>query len=193
MAALATTTDVEAVIGRELTGAETPRVERLLEFASAAVRTYIGQVFDRVIEDAHTFSGPGVYRRLPQRPVVEVVSVVDNGTAIGSDLYSVNVDTGVLVRRRFDEWSAWTVPSVWVGPTVVTYTHGYLNIPADVVGVVAEAAARKFQNPAGVKQQSLGGWSETTSTVVDGVQLTPSEMASLAPYRSVAGPIPLSY
>lgn len=126
--------------------------ERAITEASAAIRNYCHQTIEEVADDATTFDvGAGRARLfLPELPVTGVASVVEDGEALveGSDEDYQVANHGVL-HRVGQDW----VEGVQI--VVVTYTHGYAEIPDDVAAVCTRAAARAYQ--AGLKASEDDG------------------------------------
>jgi len=126
--------------------------------------------------------------QLPQRPVTAVTSVTVNGTAYvsGTDYTWDGVHATLWLRYLagsstsfIDEWWA-----------VVTYTAGYATVPGAVKGVALSVAGRAYDNPRGVRSESIDDYSVTRAGSDDdlaGVTLTAAEMAALRPYRVGAG------
>lgn len=160
MTALATIEQLQARIGKTLSGADIARATALLDDASAAFRRAAG---GQQITQATTTDRVRVVRgkvRLPQAPVTDVTAVTDeNGNALlyrwhGGD--TIDVSSNVIDDFA---WVPWSNP---IPVAVVTYTHGYATVPDDVVAVVCQMAARAFgSNPetAGIQQESIGGYS----------------------------------
>lgn len=69
-------------------------------------------------------------------------------------------------------------------PITAVYTHGYAEIPADIVLVVCSAAMRALVNPTGLTQRSVGDYSESFRAE-DGttVTLVGAELRQLRTYR----------
>lgn len=155
MASLATVADVETILGRELTGDEETRYERLLEMKSRVVRAYTGQFLEEVTETVTLTPDAWGQVRLPQRPVTAVTSVTVDGETVDADGYTWT-PSGTLAR----------VYGYWSRPVVVNYTHGYNPIPDDIAMVVAEmavAGASSSSAPSGVKSESIGSYSVSYS------------------------------
>jgi hypothetical protein len=145
--------DVEAVLGRDLTGSEFLRVDRLLEMSEREVKRWTGQHFARATT-TDTLKVRNGTVRLPQRPVNAVSAVTDtNGNAIAFTWVKGDVlRTGTNVLDCFG-WEPWASGLDYV---VVTYDHGYDEIPADVSMVVAEMAAAALSAPAdGLRQATV--------------------------------------
>jgi hypothetical protein len=163
---LATVLDLELRVGRELDDDERARAEVLLDDASAAVRGYTGQQFTR--SDSLVRLTPKDGRvRLSQRPVVVVASVNDvDGNALPFTLVGDRVTLSSTI-------TSWERNGVYVGPVDVTYTHGYEEIPGDVVAVVCQIAGRAF----GTKSEDAGFTGET----VQGYSYTVGGAAAAGP------------
>lgn len=159
MSDLATTDDLEARLGRDLTTAEAARAAGVLADVSASIRSYCGQLFD----EAESTQRLRVRRgrvRLPQRPVTEVESVVDKA-AVAVPFTWDGLDVVLIGAMVADTWAV----EPWrTGLSVVdvTYTHGYATIPADLVGVACSVALRALgQSPTmgGITTESIEGYS----------------------------------
>lgn len=180
--ALATLDDVAAIIGRPLTATETTNGTRLLGMASGMVRRYTRQTITQVVDDVITLPGNwGHTIVLPQLPVSSVSSVVVNSvnapisrwTVIGNELFlgtgSYSPDYGAIAGPGGTLWGpagssngmqiggpSWQGPSSQV---VVTYTHGYTEVPADITNEVAGMVALQLSTSVGVEKEKIGGYS----------------------------------
>jgi hypothetical protein len=157
---LAQVSDVEARLNRELSDAELVRIASLLADASAAVRARAGQVFTVVEDDEVTLTRTGGRLILPQRPVTEVASVEDpSGNTV---LHNWTTgDDWVDVAANVPDSFAWVPWRGGIQRYTVTYTHGYVEIPDDIVGVVCQIAARALGRPAdqaGITQENIDGY-----------------------------------
>lgn len=140
---LATSADVKAALGRDLTPSETARVGAILDKASELFRRRSGQMFT---------AGSSVVRLkvnggrvcLPQRPVVSVASVTDDrGDAVEYDLSG--------------QWL--TVPLLSHEFVTVDYSHGG-TVPDVVRLAVADLARRVLL----VHQDASTGVSQRSET-----------------------------
>jgi hypothetical protein len=179
--ALATLDDVAAIIGRPLSTVETTNGTRLLGMASGMVRRYTRQQITQTVDDVIVLPGTwGHVLPLPQRPVQSVKSVLfGNSTApatawklVGDDLFigsgSYQPDYGYLNNSQTALWGpAGSVmgPSAtganWQGPqtdVTVTYTHGYAEVPYDIVNEVAGMVALQLSTSVGVQKERIGGY-----------------------------------
>lgn len=152
--ALATIADLSALLRRAIDEEDTSALAAL-ETASAFVEAYLGQAVELDEDDAIILDGSGTrVLLLPAWPVTEVASVeVDEEELVNGEDYSWSA-TGEL-RKLSGLWPA-TLRSV-----SVTYSHGYAQVPPAIVGVVASLAARLYDSPVSVKQESIGGYSVT--------------------------------
>ncbi len=152
--ALATIADLSAVLRRTVDEEDTAALAAL-ENASAFVEAYLGQAVELDEDDEVILDGSGTrVLLLPAWPVTEVASVeVDEEALVEGEDFAWSA-TGEL-RKLTGLWPA-TLRSV-----SVTYSHGYSPVPAAIVGVVASLAARMYDSPIAVKQESIGGYSVT--------------------------------
>lgn len=189
--------DVADRLGRDLSSPEEVRVLALLSDASALVRAYTGQqITEATTTDRLAVRGGHV--RFPQRPVTAVASITDTtGTALSSIWYSGDL-------ADVTNLAATTSAQTWIGPGLpspvfvdVTYTHGYAEVPADIVSVVCDVVARSFSAyssglvPA---ESALGGsgiWQTFDSPMLPSLlgspELSKAHKEVLDRYRSVVG------
>lgn len=174
--ALATVEELAAWMQRE--PAELPESAPLvLDTASAIVRAEARTRFTKGTTTVALRSRDRVVV-LPQRPVVSVQLVRATGRVL-----------------RPDEYQLWrdelTLPAVVTGPVVVTYTHGYDAVPADVRAIVMTLAGRVLTNPSDIRQESVGSVSVTYAAETIGASLAPIERDQLARYRPRAAVVQL--
>lgn len=202
MTALATTSDLTARLGRDLTDTEAARADALLADASALVRNYTNQNFDHVTDDVAVVRAVAGQVKLPQRPVSSVTSVVAIG---GSDL----IPDVALTDWMFDKIDTVRIgegnyvinlPEVWwdddgyPGTYRITYSHGYETVPADVVAVVCGMVSRTLTAPntaGGVTSEVIGSYSYRMHEPNTGVAvtLTAADQAVLKTYKRTAATI----
>lgn len=174
--ALATVDELAAWMQREPD--ELPAGAALvLDAASAIVRSEARQRFTRGTTTV-ALVPRGQALSLPQRPVVSVELVRAVGRALRPDEYRV---------WRDELW----LGSLGSGPVVVTYTHGYATVPADVRAIVLTLAGRVLNNPSDLRQESVGSVSVTYAAETIGASLAPIERDQLARYRSRAAVVQL--
>lgn len=174
LAPLASLDDVEALLGRELTVAEQAQASLFLEYASDYIRDYTGRSFEyqsnhiiRIQADAH-----GIID-LPDPPIHAVAAVVD-----AED--SEEIDGWVWDQM----WRLKCIPA-W-RTCLVTYTHGYVDVPAAIAGIAASMTSRQVINPAGIRQETVGAISVTYASVfgeAGSIALSAMEKIVLERYR----------
>ncbi|SCD35545.1 hypothetical protein [Streptomyces sp. OspMP-M43] len=173
--ALATVGELAAWMQRE--PAELPEGAALvLDTASAIVRSEARQRFTRGTSTVALALRDQVVT-LPQRPVVSVELVRAGGRELRPDEF----------RLWRDE--LWFVGSY--GSAVVTYSHGYAEVPANVRAIVLTLAGRVLTNPSDLRQESVGSVSVTYAAETIGASLAPIERDQLARYRPGAAVVQL--
>jgi hypothetical protein len=167
---LATVADVQLLHG-PFQDEELDKVARLLDMASGAVRRYCRQTLSLVVDDEVALLSTGTaFLELAERPVLAVCEVeVMTPWAEGSwpaghftwdgagQLHRVD---GLTWGHRYDL-------------VVVTYTHGFNPVPADLSGLVAAKVAQTLAgneaNPGGLRSLQTGAMSETYSNAAGNV------------------------
>jgi hypothetical protein len=167
--ALATTEDLAARLGRDLTTAEETRAAALLDDASALIRSFTGQTFTLVADDVVVLRVQGGIVRLPQRPVTAVSSVVAIGGAGMPDVVVIDYIFDGVDEVRIGEGSfIINLPAIWwdddgyPGTFRITYSHGYATVPATVVAVACGMVLRTLTAPTmagGVTGETIGSYS----------------------------------
>jgi hypothetical protein len=158
----------------ELASSMTPATDadRLLQ-AESLVRDHCGWHIAPVREDAtyttHDAQCGRIY--LPTLRLVDVTEITLNGAALDVDLFV------------WDE-AGWLEPKSGYWPhgprgaaLVVTFDHGFEDVPPSVERSVQAIAARGVSNQGGIKRQQVGPFFTDYGLLVDD-----SEKASLAPY-----------
>lgn len=200
MVALATKTDLMARIGRDFTCDEEARLDALLADASALVRAYTGQDFTTASSQTVTLRAQAGVIRLPQRPVTAVASVVAIGIDGTPDVPLVDWWWDGLDQIRLGEGNyVINLPEVWwddedgyPGTFSVTYSHGYANVPADVVAVVCGMVLRTITAPTmagGIVSETIGPYSYRLDSAGAGTSVALGEMdrRALSRYRRSVG------
>ena len=203
MAALAVQGDIEARLGRSLTTAEEPRVEALLNDASALVRSYTRQAFVESTDDVVVLRVAGGQLTLPQRPVTAVtkVEVIGGSEALPDFTLADWLWDGIDTVRIGDGACVINLPEVWwdddgyPGTFRVTYSHGYASVPEDIVAVVCAMVLRAYNNPQNLRSETVGSYSVTYAVPATGeslgINLTRYERQALDKYRRKATTIKL--
>jgi hypothetical protein len=194
---LATVADLATLLGRTFTPEQEPQVQALLDQASAVVRSYVRQdITQATTTDTFTMRhvDPLLHRcagavTLPQRPVVDVDSVLVDGV-VSHDWWQDGSD--LLLRS----WTWGAPPGAHRPPQVtVTYTHGWDPVPADIQAIVIQATNRVLVNPSGIRSETVGGESVTylipAAGEYLGVLLSRTEQRVLDRYRRTAGSVTL--
>jgi hypothetical protein len=199
--ALCDTDDVAARLGGiSFTTSESAVVADLITAAQA----HIERVAERTLEAAareEVFDPPETPNIwLSHTPVITAstttpFSVEVDGTALSSDQYSVNPDTGRLTRvtnGRPRSWSEYKVRSI-----TVEYEGGYSTVPGDLLDICARVAARNYQagqaslatDATAVKSVDIEGagsvaYADEAGDVSVSAFITPEEMEAIKYYRN---------
>ena len=194
-ATLAQLEDVENRMPRALTDAEVSRVPYLLTDASSQIRKYCRQYFSLVTTTDNLKPINGVIN-LPEHPVVSVNTLARvNVTGDGVTPYSLWVFDGNYniylgpIEQIFNAPIIWAEEN-WLHRSVmyqVNYTHGYTDVPDDVVSVCANMVLRVLLSPnPGVASETQGSFSYSMQAnfVPGQVSLTLDDKNVLKPYRS---------
>lgn len=129
---LATAADLSA---RGIDVTDTFAVITQLDAASAAIRAAAGCAISRQTSTVTLWTESSRRIELPARPVVSVATVVLDGVTL-----TLNTD---YVLRGSSLWSlggAWQEPGSIPGALVVTFTHGFAEVPADIVDLTCALA-----------------------------------------------------
>lgn len=200
---LANVSDLADRLGRPLTAGEEARGMALLADASALVRMFTGREFTRTDDDTVVVRAQQGEIRLPQRPVIDVTSVVAIGAGGAPNLPVTGWQwDGIDIIRTSTEGPAINMPELWYDDDVtaypgtfrVVYSHGEAEVPADVVAVVARMALRTLTAPTvagGVTGETIGPYAYRTDGTGAGTAVAMTEddrkMLELAGYRRKSG------
>lgn len=203
MEPLASLTDLSDRLGRPLTSAEETRGQALLVDASAKVRSYTKQDFTRTDNQTVVVRAQQGEIRLPQRPVIDVTSVVAVGAGGAPDLPVAGWQwDGLDIIRTCRDSPVINLPELWYEDDVeaypgtyrVTYSHGDAQVPDVVVAVVARMVLRTLTAPTmagGITGETIGPYSYRTdgSGVGTAVLMTDEDRQELkdAGFRPRAG------
>lgn len=199
MANLATLPELQARLTTLITADQEERAYALLADVSAAVRAYTGQEIEESTDSNKRLRVRNGVVRLPQRPVTAVASITDeDGNTVGytwDGLDRLRVDSRPI--DGFERNYSLTFP-YRVDTVLVTYTHGFSTIPADIVAVVCQIAARAIGSPAtesGITQEALGAYSYSRGGAAGAgpFGLLADERAVLDRYRTPIGNIQVAY
>lgn len=151
MTALATSEDLRLFLGAdEIDGA---RAEFMLAGVSAEVCRFAKDLAGLVTDEIVTIDGSGTgILLLPSMAVSEVTTVTESGVELVEETDFTWSAKGMLQR----------LVGVWpkrFRNVIVTYSHGYETIPAEVALLVVRMAARGYLNPTATTNESMGGYS----------------------------------
>lgn len=181
MAQFASADDLAAQLGIELTENEESRADALLSLASGLIQDAARQTIELVENETVVMRrARGAVVLLAERPVVSVSSVLAGGDALAADTYYLDGDC--LVRSGGTWGDLLGVGFSGNDELVVTYTHGYEEIPETIKGICVAAVVRAWVNPGAVAQEGYG--SERVVYPVQGMLLTAQERRAL---RKVTG------
>lgn len=175
MATLATAAELRLFLEVDVGDLPDDRANLILSVVSGGVRDEAHQLFDQVETDEIELDGSGTrVLLLPQLPVTDVATVLEDGTALteGTD-YDWST-SGVLTRLN-GQWTA------RARRYTVTYSHGYATPPDGLKGIVLRVAARVVDNPEGLVQEAIGGYS--AGYRFDPAALNDADKRALDPYR----------
>lgn len=181
MPALAELDDVEDRLGRDLEPDEQRRAQAMLDDASAVVRAYTRRDFTKATETIR-LRPRGNKVVLPQRPVVSVDSVA---TVINFGPTEIVTPVPAWSFAGGNEVYFLDSTIIFNGPTLdadedvnlwaeVTYTHGYDEVPFDIVVVVANLVVRNLSVPNGgmVDLESVGPYTARYAAFTSGGPLS---------------------
>lgn len=177
---LAELDDVEDRLGRELEPEEQRRAQAMLDDASAVVRAYTRRDFTMSTE-AVRLRPRGNKVVLPQRPVISVSAVstvVSFGVAeIVTPVPSWSFAGGAEVYFLENDF-------IFNGPTLdltdqnlwvdVTYTHGYDEVPFDIMAVTSNLVVRNLSVPNGgmIDLETVGPYTARYASFTSGGPLS---------------------
>lgn len=188
-----TTADLATLMQVAEASLDTALASISISAAQATVRGYLGQQITLVSDDEVLLDGSGtVLLRLPERPVVSVLQVLEDSDAI----------TDYVLRRSFlirTDHRRWR----WGHANIdVTYTHGWQSaaldsdisdsdfdsdhVPADLVYVTLNLARRYYQQALSgqqgvIRSETIGSYSYTLESAA-GQELLPAERSILDGY-----------
>lgn len=176
---LVTVDELETHLRATFSPEDVVRATQEITVASAAIQRYCNLVsLEQLTDDAVKLRGVyGMDLVLPRGPIDSVASVAVDGESLTADDYELVLDT--LIR-----------PAGWGGTSVVvdiTYTHGYAVVPDDVKLVCLDVTSRAWDNPAGVRSESIDGYSVTHGAAAG--RLSEDDKAALSGYHRSAGSV----
>jgi hypothetical protein len=150
MANFATIADIESFLQLSIaTPEQLASAAMALKDISAAIRNYTYQWLEYVADDTITLDSTGGTRLfLPQLPVQSITEVIEDGETLTVDNDYKLGQYGIL-HRIGARWA------VGIQIVTITYPHGYLVIPDEIVAVCTRAVSRAYQ--AGLKAADSAG------------------------------------
>ena len=196
---LATAADLQAA---GATGTDAA-LDLALRRASARVRRYTRQ--DITLVENDTISLPGGERvlRLPQYPLVvdasHPLTVVEVADFSGIEWDALENRDYSRLGNELTRGYPWQAPTrlmgwpwnraqgVWAPKVRVTYSHGYTEVPEDIVDVVLDLATMNLANPENLRQVSIDDYQRTfASETIGSAALTKDHKDALRPFRRPA-------
>jgi hypothetical protein len=169
---LATPEDVVARLGRNLDQVEAARVDSMLADGSAIIRRYAREQFVYVTEDQLQIDGDAGTITLPKVPVIsvdEVLAVSGNPTIpnlLITWFFFDGIKTIMVPDPRVSgiiNLAAWWYNTEWsIQPFLITWTHGYLSVPPEVVAILCNAISSELSTPtmsASIQSEAIGAYS----------------------------------
>jgi hypothetical protein len=202
---LATAADLQAA---GATGTDAA-LELALRRASARVRRYTRQDITFVVDETVTLPGGERVLWLPQYPLVvdggHPLTVVEVADFSGIEWTAIENRDYSRIGNELTRGYPWQAPNrlmgwpwnralgIW-GPKVrVTYSHGYSEVPDDIVDVVLDLATMNLANPENLRQVAIDDFQRTfASETIGSARLTRQHKEDLRPYRRSAYSVVLS-
>jgi hypothetical protein len=203
---LATVADLEAYAQRGPLDSDTADLS--LRIASAAIRRYTRQTISFVANETVVLEGGERVLKLPQRPAVVnnayPLTVVEIPDGSGTELPAVEERDFIRQGSELQRGQPYYVPTrtmgwpwgrplgIWADRVRVTYSHGYAEIPDDIVGVCLDLAAATLANPNRLRSEQVGGISITHTVETFGTgSLTTDHRKTLREFRRTTGSVTL--
>lgn len=196
---LATAADLQAA---GATGTDAA-LEMALRRASARVRRYTRQDFTLVENETIELPGGERVLRLPQYPLVvddtRPLTVVEVADFSGVEWTAIEDRDFSRLGNELTRGYPWQAPTrlmgwpwaraqgVWAPKVRITYSHGYDEVPDDVVDVVLDLATMNLANPENLRQVSIDDYQRTfASETIGSAKLMQEHKEDLRPYRRAA-------
>ncbi|MFJ5973516.1 hypothetical protein [Streptomyces sp. NPDC093060] len=171
-----------------------------LRRASARVRRYTRQDITFVENDTITLPGGGKVLWLPQYPLVvdgaHPLTVVEIADFSGVEWDAIENRDYSRIGNELTRGYPWQAPTrlmgwpwnraqgVWAPKIRVTYSHGYAEVPEDIVDVVLDLATMNLANPENLRQISIDDYQRTfASETIGSAALTRDHKDALRPFR----------
>jgi hypothetical protein len=196
---LATAADLQAA---GATGSD-PALNLALRRASARVRRYTKQDISFVENETITLPGGERVLVVPQYPLVvddaHLLTVVEVADFSGVEWTAIENRDYSRIGNELTRGYPWQAPNrlmgwpwnralgIW-GPKVrLTYSHGYAEVPDDIVDVVLDLATMNLANPENLRQVAIDDYQRTfASETIGSASLTKAHKEALRDYRRSA-------
>jgi hypothetical protein len=149
----------------------------VLRLASGAIRRETKQTITFVENETVVLEGGQQVLTLPQRPVVvdadHPLTVVEIPDGSGIEVPAIEnrdfIRQGSELQRsqfmyqlnRLMGWPRSRPAGIWADRVKVTYSHGFQEIPDELVGICLDLAAATLSNPSRLRSESAGQTSVT--------------------------------
>lgn len=184
-------------------------IDMALRRASARVRKYTRQDITFVAGDTVELTGGERVLRLPQYPLIvdgsNPLTVVEVADFSGIEWTSVEDRDYSRLGNELTRGFPWQAPTrlmgwpwnraqgVWAPKVRVTYSHGYQEVPDDIVDVVLDLATMNLSNPGNLREVAIDDYRQVfASETIGGARLSRSHKEDLRPYRRTAFSVTLS-
>lgn len=176
---LATLTDYAK---REGVPEDTLRTISALENADSYIKGMLGQSIESATTTVALEANGRRRLQLPEVPVTAVTAVTMGLPAVAFTPYRFTTDGGLYRTDRYGWPSA--------GAVTVTYTHGYVVIPDDLVALACRVARGLASDVGDVRSESVGSYSITYLRSATGERqlLSDEDRTILDRYRPVYSP-----
>ena len=197
---LATVAELEAALQRSV---DSTQADLALRRASARVRRYTMQDITFVADDTIVLPGGDRVLRLPQYPLVvdddHPLTVVEVADFSGIEWNAIEDRDYSRLGNELTRGYPWQAPTrlmgwpwnraqgVWAPKVRVTYSHGYAEVPDDILDVVLDLATMNMSNPENLRSVAIDDYSRTfASETIGGARLSRQHKEDLRPYRRPA-------
>ncbi|MFJ2579972.1 hypothetical protein [Kitasatospora aureofaciens] len=167
--------------------------------ASAQVRRYTRQTITVVSQETIVLPGGDRVLRVPDRPLIvdanNPLTVVELADLGGMQITCIEGRDYLRLGDELTRGYPWYAPGrlmgwprrnlgIWAPRVQLTYSHGYTDIPDDIMDVVLDLATMSMTNPQGLRQETIDDYSRTfASETIGGASLSDAHREILAPYR----------
>jgi len=169
---LATPDDIVARLGRNLNQTEAARVDAMLADGSAIIRRHARNTFTYIADDFITMVADNGIIVLPGRPIESVGQITWESGAPGIPDMPVywfifdGVDTLTIPDPRssgiINLPEAWYETSWYSDSFGIYYSHGYVDTPSDIKGMLCSAIISELSTPtmsATIQSEAIGAYS----------------------------------